>query len=35
MNFALQYERINWDDAPSTQQGGTNNLVFQMQTLLY
>ena len=35
MNFALQYERINWDDAPSTQQGGTNNLTFQMQTLLY
>src|SRR6267378_2901952 len=35
MNFALQYERINSDDAPSTQQGGTNNLTFQMQTLLY
>ena len=35
MNFALQYERINWDDAPGTQQGGTNNLTFQMQTLLY
>jgi hypothetical protein len=35
MNFALQYERINNDDAPGTQQGGTNNLTFQMQTLLY
>ena len=35
MNFALQYERIKWDDAPGTQQGGTNNLTFQMQTLLY
>lgn len=35
MNFALQYERINNDDAPSPQQGGTNNLTFQMQTLLY
>ena len=35
MNFALQYERINNDDAPGTQQGGTHNLTFQMQTLLY
>jgi len=35
MNFALQYERINNDDAPGTQQGGTNNITFQMQTLLY
>jgi len=35
MNFALQYERINNDDAPSTQQGGTNNITFQMQTILY
>ena len=35
MNFALQYERVNNDDAPSTQQGGTNNLTFQMQTILY
>jgi hypothetical protein len=35
MNFALQYERINSDDAPGTQQGGTNNITFQMQTLLY
>jgi hypothetical protein len=33
MNFALQYERINNDDAPG--QGGTNNITFQMQTLLY
>ena len=35
MNFALQYERINNDDAPGTQQGGTNNITFQMQTILY
>ena len=35
MNFALQYERIINDDAPSTQQSGTNNITFQMQTLLY
>jgi hypothetical protein len=35
MNFALQYERINNDDAPGTQQGGTNNVTFQMQLLLY
>jgi len=35
MNFALQYERINSDDAPGTQQGGTNNITLQMQTLLY
>jgi hypothetical protein len=34
-NFALQYERINNDDAPSTQQGGTNNFTFQMQMILY
>jgi hypothetical protein len=35
MNFALQYERVNNDDAPGTQQGGTNNITFQMQTILY
>jgi hypothetical protein len=35
MNFALQYERINNDDAPSAQQSGTNNVTFQMQLLLY
>jgi hypothetical protein len=35
MNFALQYERVINDDAPSGQQGGTNNLTFQMQTFLY
>jgi hypothetical protein len=35
MNFALQYERIINDDAPSGQQGGTNNVTFQMQTFLY
>ncbi|TMB26984.1 MAG: hypothetical protein E6J62_20000 [Deltaproteobacteria bacterium] len=34
-NFALQYERINNDDAPGTQQGGTNNVTFQMQMILY
>ncbi len=35
MNFALQYERINNDDNLPNTQGGTNNLTFQMQTLLY
>jgi hypothetical protein len=35
MNFALQYERIINDDAPSTAQSATNNITFQMQTLLY
>jgi len=35
LNFALQYERINNNDAPGTEQGGTNNLTFQMQTILY
>ena len=35
LNFALQYERVNNDDAPATQQGGTNNVTFQMQLLLY
>jgi len=35
MNFALQYERVNNFDAPSSQQKGTHNITFQMQTLLY
>ena len=35
MNFGLQYERINNNDAPSTQPGGINTLTFQMQTILY
>jgi len=35
MNFGLQYERINNFDAPNTQQKGTHNITFQMQTLLY
>ena len=35
MNFGLQYERIINNDAPSTQQGGTNNITFQMQLILY
>jgi hypothetical protein len=35
MNFGIQYERINNDDAPGTQQGGTNNFTFQMQVILY
>src|SRR5215472_2758670 len=35
MNFALQYERVNNTDAPADQQRGTNNITFQMQTLLY
>ena len=34
-NFALQYERVQFPDAPATAQGGTNNLTFQMQTFLY
>jgi hypothetical protein len=33
MNLALQYERISNDDAPG--QGGTHNITFQMQTILY
>jgi hypothetical protein len=35
MNFGLQYERIMNNDAPGTQQGGTNNVTFQMQVILY
>jgi len=38
MNFALQYERINFPDADKAippQQSGTNNITFQMQTFLY
>jgi len=35
MNFGLQYERVQNYDAPSTQQKGTHNITFQMQTLLY
>jgi hypothetical protein len=35
MNFALQYERTNFTDAPNTEQKGTHNITFQMQTLLY
>ena len=35
MNFGLQYEHIQNDDALPGQQGGTNNLTFQMQVLLY
>jgi hypothetical protein len=35
LNFALQYERIQFNDAPATAQGGTNNVTFQMQMLLY
>ncbi len=35
MNFALQYERVNNMDAPGSQQKGTHNITFQMQTLLY
>jgi len=35
MNFAVQYERIVNNDAPTTQQRGTHNFTFQMQTLLY
>ncbi len=35
MNFALQYERVQNTDAPDTQQKGTHNITFQMQTILY
>jgi hypothetical protein len=35
MNFGLQYERIINYSAPSVQQSGTNNITFQMQTILY
>jgi hypothetical protein len=40
LNFGLQYERITNTDAPSgptppAQQGGTNNITFQMQMILY
>jgi len=35
MNFTLQYERVQNDDAPGTAQSGTNNITFQMQTILY
>jgi hypothetical protein len=35
MNFSLQYERVQNTDAPDTQQKGTHNITFQMQTILY
>src|SRR3981081_2965123 len=35
MNFGLQYERIQFPDAPDGAQAGTNNVTFQMQVLLY
>jgi hypothetical protein len=35
LNFTLQYERVNNNDAPGSEQRGTNNLTFQMQTILY
>jgi hypothetical protein len=35
MNFTLQYERVNNTDAPNLEQRGTNNITFQMQTILY
>lgn len=35
MNIALAYERINNNDAPSGQQGGTNNITLAWQTILY
>jgi hypothetical protein len=34
-NIGLQYERIQFPDAPSTAQSGTNNVTLQMQFLLY
>ncbi|MFL5310085.1 MAG: hypothetical protein ACJ79H_06465 [Myxococcales bacterium] len=35
LNFTLQYERVNNNDAPGGEQRGTNNITFQMQTILY
>jgi len=35
LNFGLQYERIINNDAPSGAQGGTHNVTFQMQLILY
>jgi hypothetical protein len=35
MNLALQYERVINNDAPGTQQGGTNNITLAWQTILY
>jgi len=35
LNFTLQYERVNNNDAPGAEQRGTNNITFQMQTILY
>ncbi|HEY6908469.1 MAG TPA: hypothetical protein VI356_03805 [Myxococcales bacterium] len=35
MNLTLQYERINNNDAPGNQQGGTNNVTLAWQTILY
>ena len=35
MNLILQYERVINNDAPGTQQGGTNNLTLAWQTILY
>ena len=35
LNFTLQYERVNNQDAPGNEQRGTNNVTLQMQTILY
>jgi hypothetical protein len=35
MNLTFQYERVQNDDAPSTQQGGVNNFTIAWQTILY
>ena len=34
-NFGLQYERVQFPDAPATAQNGTHNITFQTQMLLY
>ncbi len=34
-NIGFQYERIQFPDALAAQQGGTNNVTVQLQTLLY
>ncbi|GAC1536833.1 MAG: hypothetical protein NVS2B9_02750 [Myxococcales bacterium] len=34
-NIGVQYERIQFQDALATQQGGTNNVTVQMQLILY
>ena len=35
MNFGIQYERVQFPDAPAGAQNGTHNVTFQTQLLLY